>query len=232
MKPFTDAGRRGATSLPGKIDVGNSGLPPWIGQALETRQAQALVRGRGRQAGGKAEIPGLEGFARAAARVHNAAAAGDPRAAAALPQIKAALADAQAAVQAEIRLMAGLLDRAPDGAAAQASAARLARVPPPPANPYAHLGACLLADFDRLASAILAARLAEAIDRRRAYALLFEAGRPVRHAFSRPAAVWRRARAVRADARKNTQKARTGIKNSFRPRLRGQFKEVAAWQRH
>jgi integrating conjugative element protein (TIGR03761 family) len=189
----------------------DSGLPPWIGSAIQTRQAQALVGGRPKQGSGKPEIHGLEAFARAAAKIHIAAAADDPYAAFALLQIEAALATAHAAVRAEIPLMTGIINRTQDGEAAMPKPApRAARAPrmPPPANPYAHLGACLLADFDRLVQAILAARQCEAIDRGRAYALLFEAGRPVRHAFSRPFAVWRHTGVTRRDIHNNTPLAR------------------------
>ena len=199
------------------IDLRHSGPPPWICTALQTRLAQALVRGRARQDSGKAGIPGLEAFARAAARVHNAAAEGDPRAAQALIRIDAALADAHTAVRAEIGLMADLLTAATGNWAAPAKTARPPRVPPAPANPYAHRGACLLADLDRLVRAIWDARQCDAIDRRRAYALLSEAGRPVRLAFACPATVWRRADRVRADIRNNTPAARHAKARHTRP---------------
>lgn len=193
---------------PATIDIRHGGLPPWIGPALQTRQGQALVQGRARQADGKAAIPGLGSFACATAKIWNAAAAGDPYADLALLRIESALADAQAAVRTELRLVATLLEADPGSGTGPAGTAYPARVPPPPANPYGHLGACLLADFDRLARAILAARQRDAIDRGRAHALLFEAGRPVRRAFALPSAVWRDTGVTRQDMRQGTRLAR------------------------
>ncbi len=146
---------------PATIDIRNGDPPPWIGAALQTRQAQALCLGRKRQEGGKAVITGLDDFTRAIAQICNAAAADDPYADLALLKIEAAFADARA----ELRLMADLLEPSPGAAAGLARffspLLRLLRptsVPPPFANPYANLGTRLLADFDDLALAILSAR--------------------------------------------------------------------------
>ncbi len=95
---------------PATIDIRNGGPPPWLGPTLQTRQAQALMRGRPRQGSGKPALPGLEGFARAAARIHNAAADGDPCAERVLASIGAAIAEARAVLLTELRLMAALLE--------------------------------------------------------------------------------------------------------------------------
>lgn len=157
------------------IDARGSGPRPWVGAALQTRQAADL----------------------------------------ALLKIEAALADARAAVRAELQMMTALMEPVPGAAAGLTRffspllrLFRPTRVPPPFANPYANLGARLLADFDELVFAILAARQRALIGRDRAYSLLFCAGRPLRRIYAMPAANWRHTGVTRKDVREDTRLAR------------------------
>ena len=190
-------------------------LPPWIGAALKTRQAQALILGRDWRDcrdSGKHAIAGFESFNFATAQIWKAAAAGDPYADLALLRLEAALADARA----EQRRMSGDLghlagtvaEAAPEPGAGIVAPAYPERVPPLPANPYGHLGSCRLADFDGLVVAILSAWQRGGIDRKQAYLMIRNAGRVVRRIFCLPHTVWRHTGVTRQDIQRKTPLAR------------------------
>ena len=180
---------------------------------IHTRQAQALYLGRERQAAADGEpekrgITGLEGFARLAAQIANAAAEDDPYADLALLKVEDALAVAEKAVRADIRLMTGPLESMPGMEVDLSQSLAPLQLPFMIASPYGAKGAYLLHDFDELMRVVLTAQRCALVDRERAYSFLLRAGRPLRRVYGMPLLNWRHTGATRRDVREDTRLAR------------------------
>ncbi len=182
---------------------------------LHTKQAQLLYLGRKRQEGedgkpGKPGIVGLDGFARAAAQISNAAASDDPYADLALLKVEAALAEAETAIRASIRQMTGPLASMASASSIEVDLAQSVapvQLPFLLGSPYTAKGAYLLHDFDEMMRTLLTAQKCALIDRERAYSLLLRAGRPLRRIYAMPLLNWRYTGVTREDIRKNTRLA-------------------------
>ena len=172
---------------------------------LQTRQAQRLVYGR-RVGDDRPAIVGLLRFATMLRPIWSGAMGDDPyadwwliRVERELTQGRELLADLRTHVE-------KILRSAPAIDIQVAQSLEPSRVDLNFSNPYAFMGAYLLADFDALVRAILTARHVGLMDRDTSERLLHEGGRAVRRAFN-AAKGYRFLAVKREDLRQETAKA-------------------------
>jgi len=172
---------------------------------IQTRQAQRLVYGR-KYEGDKPAIVGLLRFATLLRVIWTGAAADDPYADWYLVLIDQALTQSREDIKAMKAQVAGRLTQIKGVSVTVAESLNPIRVDLNFTNPYAFMGAYLLADYDALVRAVLTARHVALLDRGASEKMLHEGGRCVRRAFE-CAHGYRYLALTRDDVRQGTSKA-------------------------
>lgn len=152
---------------------------------LQTRQAQQLVKGRGRSAD-KPAIIGLIGFANLVRSVWHGARADDPYADWWMLKVQTALNEAQREIASMDEAIGSRLQGMGALEVGLPASARPARISLNFSNPYAFQAARIIGAFDELACKILSARHVGLLARQQAEGLLYQAGRIVRRFLQSP----------------------------------------------
>lgn len=173
---------------------------------IQTRQAQRLVSGRRAQGAGKPAIFGLLRFAGEVAWMWSNAAKDDPWADWFLVRVEQELLEGRESLEHLAQRVKNRLKSAPAVNVALAHSVKPVQVPLRFNNPYAFMGAYLLADFDELVRGILTCRHVGLYDRDTAERTLREAGRIVRRVFGSVSG-YRRMAVCREDVRQGTARA-------------------------
>ncbi len=168
-----------------EADVQPGALRGVVTLTLETRQAQRLVKGRPGSAG-KPAIIGLIGFANLLRAIWHGARADDPYADWWLIKIHQALETADQALKASIEAVEARLQVSAAIRATPGASVKPVRTPLRFSNPYAYRGAHRLADYDRLARAVLTGQYIGVMTRDDSERVLALSGRQLRRAFLSP----------------------------------------------
>ena len=172
---------------------------------IQTHQAQALVLGRKKTAS-KEAIIGLLDFGRRMRVLWLSARADDPFADWFMVQIEASMHSARSFLLEKTGHFEQVLNSMAGIDVSVAQSVEPLRLQLVFNNPYGYQGAYLVTDFDRLCRSVLTALHVGLINRKQAYKILENAGRPIRKTFEL-AARWKFTGVTRDDLRVKNQNA-------------------------
>ncbi len=177
---------------------------------IQTRQAQRLVYGRRAQGVAKPAIFGLLRFAGELSWMWTNAAKDDPWADWFLVRVEEELIEGRESLEHLAKRVKNRLQSAPAVNVELAQSIKPVQVELRFNNPYAFMGAYLLADFDELVRGILTCRHVGLYDRESAERTLHEGGRVVRRVYNSFSG-YRRMAVCREDVRQGTARAARAI---------------------